>query len=162
MCYKRCCNDYRFVSFTKKQKMLGLYYMTWVDVIKRAKSQPQNKYTWPQVTMILMSTAMTMNFSLLMTIFERHILGKHFYKIDLPELPERIDNLVSFSILFVLPCLIANYLLIFHNRRYEKILTKYKYRNGKLFLSYFLVSMFLPIILLIVGVATDNVKLVWE
>lgn len=133
--------------------MLGLYYRIWVDFIKRVKSNPANRDSWQQGSMIFMTLAMSSNLILIMTIIEKHILKRTIYTIDFSFLPERVNSVLSYLILFILPCLIINYLLIFRNKRYTKLLEKYPYRKGKLAVPYFIISMMLPIILLLIGVA---------
>lgn len=132
--------------------MLGLYYRIWGDCITRLKLQPANKHNWEIKSMIIISMAMTFNFVLLMTILQKSVLGYYFYKINIPFLPRYANNVVSFVILFLLPCVILNYLLIFKNKRYSKLLKRYPYYNGKLFVTYFLISMLLPIVLLWIGI----------
>ncbi len=129
--------------------MLSLYYRIWVDCIKRAKQQPANRDNWHVGTMIFMTLAMAFNFVLSMTILEKYVFKIYFYKIELSFLPSRVNNVLTYLVLFILPCFIINYLLIFRNKRYEKLLNRYPYYNGKLFVVYFAVSMMLPIILLV-------------
>jgi hypothetical protein len=104
-----------------------------------------------------MSIAMTLNFLLIMTILQKFILGSYFYHIDLNFLPKRLSNVISFTVLFILPCVFINYFLIFYKHKYRKLLEKYPYRNGNLFLVYFLISMFLPLTLLILGIVTGAI-----
>jgi|SRR5690606_2282600 len=132
--------------------MLGLYYRIWVDFIKRVKSQPANKHNWEARAFISMTMAMAMNFVLIMTILEGPILHLYFYKIEFIYLPLRISNTLNYILLFILPCAAANYLLIFRNSRYKKLLVRYPYYNGKLFIAYFLISMLLPIVLLLIAI----------
>jgi hypothetical protein len=141
--------------------MLRLYYRIWVDAIKRAKSRPENRKNWPMGTMIFMSISMTLNLLLIMTILQKQLLGGFFYHLEFTFLPRYASNVVSFIVLFVLPCVLINYFLIFYRRRYEQILKKYPYKDGKLFLTYFLVSMFLPLILLVVGIVTGKIGIVF-
>ncbi len=126
--------------------MIGLYYRIWVDCIRRARRQPDNRQNWQIGCMIFMTLPMAFNFILAMTILEEHVFKNYFYKVDLTFLPVRINNVLSYIVLFILPCVVINYLLIFKKRKYEKLLKKYPYYNGKLFLVYFLISMLLPII----------------
>lgn len=128
--------------------MIGIYYRIWVDCIRRAKMQSGNKESWQTITMIFMTLSMSANFILVMTIFEKSVFKTYFYKIDFSFLPTRINNALAYLFLFILPCIIINYLLIFRNKRYKKLLLKYRYYNGKLFLAYFSISMLLPIVLL--------------
>ena len=132
--------------------MFNLYYKIWVDCIQRAKLQSSNKESWPTITMIFMTLSMSAYLVLIMTILERHVFHTYVYKINFSFLPTRINNLLTYLFLFILPCVIMNYLLIFRNKRYEKLLAKYRYHDGKLFLTYFLISMLLPIVLLWVGI----------
>lgn len=132
--------------------MLNLYYLIWVDCIQRAKKQSINKENWQTITMIFMTLPMSANFVLLMTILEKKVIHEYFYKIDFSFLSIRINNLLSYLFLFILPCFLINYLLIFRKGRYKNLLVKYRYYGGKIFLAYFLISMLVPIILLWVGI----------
>jgi hypothetical protein len=130
--------------------MLSLYYRIWVDCIKKGKSRPGNR-NWVSMSMVLMSIAMTLNFVLVMVILQRLISKNYFYKISLPALPKYFSNVVSFIVLFVLPIVIINYFLIFNNERYKKLIEKYPDSDGKLFSTYFSISLLTPIILLWIG-----------
>lgn len=139
---------------------MGLYYRIWVDLIKRATSLPQNRQNWKPVSFIFMSLSMTLNFALIMAILQRNVLGHYYYDIDLDFLPRRLASIIRFTILFILPVVILNYLLIFHNDRYKKLLPRYPTRNGKLFLTYFLISMFLPLVLIWTGIILSQLDII--
>jgi len=132
--------------------MLGFYYRIWVDCIKRVKMQPENKGDWQTITMFFMTMSMSANFVLLMTFLEKSVFKYYFYKVDFSFLPKRLNNLLAYLFLFILPCLMINYFLIFRKKRYKKLIQKYPYYNGKLFITYFTISLFLPIVLLWVGI----------
>ncbi len=123
-----------------------------MDCIERARRQPANKENWQIGSMIFMTLPMAFNFILIMTILEKFVLKNYFYKIYFSFLPVRVNNVLSYIFLFILPCVVVNYLLIFRNKRYEKLLKKYPYYNGKLFITYFLISLMLPIGLLLGGI----------
>jgi hypothetical protein len=131
---------------------MKIYYKIWVDLIVKARSIPANKNNWKRFTMIFMSMAMALNFMLLMAILQRKLLGVSFYHLKVDVFPgTKLDAFISFFILFLFPMLLINYFLIFRNNRYELILEKYKSYNGKLFISYFLVSLILPLSLIVIG-----------
>ncbi len=131
---------------------MNIYYKIWVDCIVKARSIPANKNNWKRFTMIFMSMAMALNFMLLMAILQRKLLGVSFYHLKVDVFPgTKLDAFISFFILFLLPMLLINYFLIFRNNRYELILEKYKSYNGKLFISYFLASLILPLSLIVIG-----------
>jgi hypothetical protein len=132
--------------------MLSLYYKIWVDCILRIRQQPENKQNWRTKAMMFMTFAMSANFILIMTILEKHAFKHYFYKIDFSFLPTRLNNLLAYLFLFILPCLALNYLFIFRKKRYENLIKRYKYHNGKLFLVYFLISLLLPIVILWFGI----------
>jgi hypothetical protein len=130
---------------------MRLYYLIWVDLIIRAKSQPANKNNWQVMTMIFMTLVMAVDFLFIMVILQEVILGYYFYELDIPVIPREIGNPISFIILFAGPPLVINYLLIFRNRRYEKLIEKYEYHNGKLAVTYILLGLFIPVITLLFG-----------
>lgn len=95
-----------------------------------------------------MTAAMTFNWLLIIKVIEFSIIGHAFYQIDFYFLPVTFGTLLEFSILFVAPSLIVNYLLIFRKERYKELMEKYPYKHGRLFLAYFLSSTILPIVLM--------------
>jgi hypothetical protein len=131
---------------------MNIYYKIWVDCIVKARSIPANKNNWKRFTMIFMSMAMAINFAMIMAILQRNILGCSFYDFRADKFTgTKLDAFISFFALYLLPMLLINYFLIFRNNRYELILEKYKSYNGKLFISYFLASLILPLSLIVIG-----------
>jgi len=130
---------------------MKLYYRIWVDCITRLRSIEANKVNWQIKGIVMMSTAMTFNFVLLMIIFQKNILDYIFYEINIPVLSGFQNYILTILILYFLPCVIINYLLIFRNKRYEKLLKKYPYSNGKFIVAFILISLFLPIVLLLIA-----------
>lgn len=126
---------------------MNLYYMILVDGIKRMQSVPANKGTWKPQIMIFTSMAMALNIGMIMSIIQLHILGHTFYDIKFDIFPgEKLNNALSFFILYFLIPVVINYLCILRNNRYEKLLVKYKYYNGKLYMSYFFGSIIFSLI----------------
>lgn len=95
-----------------------------------------------------MSIAMAINFLLIMSILQRHVLGIYFYKLEFIFMPSYMNNIITFVTLFLFPWFIINHFLIFRNDRYVHIISSYPKYNGKLFLAFFLSSLFMPLILL--------------
>lgn len=131
---------------------MGIYYRIWVDCITRLKSREANKDNWQAKSMVIMTTAMVFNFVLLMIILQKQILGYYFYELNVSFLSGHENYILTMLVLYILPCIVVNYLLIFRGKRYEKLLEKYPYYNGELILIYMLTSIFLPIILLFISV----------
>jgi len=131
---------------------MKLYYEIWVDCITRMRSVESNKSNWKVKGIIFMSLAMTLNFVLIMVVLQREVLGFNFYEINLPSLTGFVNFVFTILLLYIFPCVFINYLLIFRNNKYEKLLIMYKYHNGKLCLTYYIISYFSPIVLLWIGV----------
>ena len=130
------------------KKLNGIYYKIWVDCILRMKAQEHNKPDdWKRWSMIGISTSMVCNFLLFMAILQRHILDFSFYHIIISSQPDTVNSILTISFLFVLPVVFVNYLLIFRNKRYEKLIKKYPYYGGKLAIPYIFISILLPIVL---------------
>jgi hypothetical protein len=128
--------------------MLKIYYRIWADCISSLRRRAANKRNWKFKSIVMMSLAMTFNIALVMAIIQKYVWGQYFYKIDLPFLPKKIGNAASFFILFFIPSLILNLLMIFKDSRYENFIDRYPTYNGNLFVGYFLGSLALPIVLL--------------
>lgn len=122
---------------------MRLYYLIWVDCLLRLKSQPDNKSNWQVLGMIFMTITMAVDFLFIMMILQEVILDYYFYELDIPIIPREIGNPISFIILFAGPPLLINYFLIFRNRRYEKLIEKYKYYEGKLFVAFMAIGVML-------------------
>lgn len=138
------------------------YNRIWADGITRLKSRPQTKNNWALPSMVFMTMAMVINFAFLMGILQNDILRHYFYHFEVVFLPEMLNAAVSFLALFILPCALINYLLIFYGNRYIKLLGKYRYYNGKLFLSYFIISLSTPLIILWTAIILGGVKVYFK
>ena len=135
--------------------MLRLYYLIWMDCIKNGITQNGDKYPlWKFASIIAMSMAMTMNLIIIYLILDRYLsksFMNHFW-ISHSFLPSFWNNVLNFSILFVAPSFLMNYILIFYKNRYKKLTLQYHNHNGNLFVPYFLFSLFLPIALIWVAI----------
>lgn len=131
---------------------MNIYYKIWVDCITKARSIPANKNNWKQFSMVFMSMVMAINFAMIMAIVQRNILQFSFYDLRIDVFPGRkLDAFISFFVLYLLPMLIINYYLIFKNNNYEILLVKYKSHDGKLFIGYFVTSLAIPLLVLIIS-----------
>ena len=130
---------------------LKLYYEIWVDCILRAKSQHQNKKNWKLFTMIFMGMAMSLNFIIILFFLSDLGITNKIFSIKINFLESsKLNSILGFIVSYFLPVTLINYFLIFYNRRYEKLIEKYKYHNGKYIGLYLLVSFLsLPIYALI-------------
>jgi hypothetical protein len=138
---------------------MKIYYKVWVDCILRLKSIESNKDNWKSKSMILMSIVMAFNLILIMIILQRNVFG-YFYEIKLNVLSGFQNYTLTILILYLLPSVLIDYLLIIRGNRYLKLIEKYPYRDGKLVLIYILISIFLPIILLLGGIVLTKLSII--
>ncbi len=98
-----------------------------------------------------MTVVMAVDYFFIITYLES-LIGHYFYDIIIPVIPRKIGDPIGFVILFVGPPLLLNYLLIFRNQRYKKLIKKYKYHDGKLGVTFLLLALFIPVIALWLGI----------
>jgi hypothetical protein len=136
---------------------MRLYYLIWVDLILKAKSQPANKHNWQIITLIFMTVPMAVDFMFFMMILQKDILDNHFYQFQIPIIPEQLADPLSLAILFIGPPLVINYVLIFRNRRYQKLIKKYKSYDGKVAATFLVLALFVPLIALWLEIIYDRI-----
>ena len=129
------------------------YYSVWSDCILKMQSVSFSKKSWKFYSLLLMSMCMAMNFMFIMGLIQNKRIGlNYFYKLNIDIFPgNKLDAFVSFFILFLLPMLIINYLLVFRKNQYQIIINRGKKYDGKLFFKYFLASLWIPVILVLLG-----------
>jgi len=126
--------------------MENIYYKIWVDAIVWEKATNGERRNWKFFTLIPISLCQGIN---LFTIcFWTHTAI--FLNVQLFSF-KPLNGFLSYSISFLIPFIILNYFIIIYNQRYESLINKYKYHNGKLYLWYFLLSIGAFIIPIIIG-----------
>jgi hypothetical protein len=129
---------------------MRIYYLIWVDCITNLMVKEKDERNLKIKSMFAMCMAMTANF-FLPTMFLQRQGHLKFYDINFNIPYPPLNNLANFFVLFMLPCIVINYLLIIHNNRYKKLLIRYPYNNRKLFVWYFTISMFSPVAFIVIG-----------
>jgi len=105
--------------------MNNIYYMIWVDAIQSIRKHHPNKKNWKKEIFIFITTMHAFNLWIIFLWLK--YFGINIPLIDLDLFPgNMIDSVLNFAIEFALPFSLLNYLLIFNNNRYEKIVEKYK------------------------------------
>jgi hypothetical protein len=131
---------------------MSLYYKIWIDAIVKIKRNSIRREDWKWLVQVYMAIAMTLNLMFLFAILQRNIVHNTFYDLDINLFSSRIlNNLISVFILFFFPPLIINYLLIFKNNKYISLIEKYKREKGNPFFLYFFTSLFVPLLVLVIG-----------
>ena len=131
--------------------MGNLYYKIWTDAIVFERSKHGHLRNWKIFTLIPITVLQGIN---LLTVFLW--LSALNIKIDIfiefnifPG--TMLDSFASAAVTLFLPFLIINYFLILRGKRFQLLIKKYGYKNGRLYLFYFIATISIFIIPLIVG-----------
>lgn len=121
--------------------MLSIYYKIWVDAItqEKAKKREDGKY-WKAFTIIPMSLVQGVNLLTLLFIFRFFTDIPILFTLDLTR-DKAINGFIAGLLVFFIPFVLLNYLLIFYNNRYNKLMNLYPSRNNKLYRNYVLISL---------------------
>lgn len=129
-------------SYYIPKAMLNLYYKIWADAILFEKSKRGKDVNWKTITLIAISILQGLN--LLVILF----LLRWFSHRQIPVLiPVHIFNMSALNsacaiiLVFFIPFVIFNYLLIYNNNQYLDLVKKYPDHKGKLYRNYFLFSL---------------------
>ncbi|HNB39774.1 MAG TPA: hypothetical protein PLV97_10890 [Chitinophagales bacterium] len=130
--------------------MKKLYYTIWVDIIIQARKQPKNKHNWKFLCQLFMSLCMGMNISFILAPIDRYFTFFD-YNVPIDLFPgNRIDDMLRFFVMFMLPPLILNYFLIFYEDRYKILIEQYEFHNGQYFLWYMIISLGTPFLYMLI------------
>jgi hypothetical protein len=131
--------------------MTNLYYKIWVDAIVYEKTRHGHLRNWKTYTIIPISVLQGIN--LLTVFFWLNLFNiKIDIFIDFDFFPGKmIDGFLSGFITLFLPFILLNYVLIFRGKKYDSLIRKYTPQKGKSYLIYFLTTIglfILPIIIM--------------
>lgn len=119
--------------------MLSIYYKIWVDAIVFERTKNGDRRNWKIYTLVPISLFQGLNL-LTIILFIESITKKNipiFYDVTFFNV-KLINSFLSFSITLFWPFVILNYFSVIYNDRYENLIEKYKYHNGRLYIGYFL------------------------
>jgi hypothetical protein len=135
--------------------MLSIYYKIWVDAIVFEQTKNGERRNWKIFTLFPISILQGVN---LLTIFfvAGAITKKNipiFFDVSIFHI-KPLDAFISFSITLFWPFVFLNYFSIIYNNRYEGLVEKYRYHGGRLYLTYFLLTIGVFIIPIFIGILT--------
>ena len=126
--------------------MFNWYYILWSDAINFTRSKARFISVWKLHTLGFISFFMAINL-LLVSIILKIELNIQFITIIKSR---ALSHFLGFMVVFFLPPLILNYLLIFSKNQWERVRKDYKHYNGKVYKIYFILSLVLPVSFLII------------
>ena len=128
----------------------NFYYSVWADCILQTQKAPAIKGYWKFITLFIMSLSMGFNYGFIMVFLPKSINPLAYIRITIFQVAA-FNDLLNSIILYILPSITLNYFVIFHKNKYKQITLHYKFRNGQLFKNYFLISLWVPIITLVIA-----------
>jgi len=132
------------------------YYSVWTDGIKRMQERfPESNFLGKFMLLFFMGVSFG-GFSMLFYAFIARIMGFPWPRINLFQ-NGFLEKTLSALVFFILPWFAIHYYLVFWRNKYQIFLPKYKYRNGELFINFFLCIIFIPLFLLIIGVIVAKI-----
>lgn len=136
---------YMTLTTKKNNEMFNWYYVLWCDAINFTRSNAKFIGIWKLHTLGFISFFMAINLMFISMLFKVEI-NIHFIAIGNSK---TLNDFFGFMILFFLPPLLLNYILIFSKNQWERIRKDYKSYNGKVYKLYYILSIVLPILVLI-------------
>ena len=128
---------------------MSIYYRIWADAIGFEKAKHGHLRNWKPYAILGITFCQGLNFATILLLIGTWIKSSFFLTIDI--FPGRmLDGAVSGILTLFVPFLIINYFLIFNKQKYKVIIKQYPFRNGKLYIVYFAVSIvlfFMPVLI---------------
>lgn len=129
-----------------------IYYTVWADGIQKMQQVNSTKKTnWKFISNVLMSTAGFFNILFLSALLPKKFLWDYLVCLQIDFSGSDYLSNVSFGATISAVFFIINYILIFRKARYKSFIDNYKCYNGKLFIGYFVASIWVPILMMVGG-----------
>lgn len=120
--------------------MLSIYYKIWVDAITQERAKKGTDGNWKAFTIIPISLIQGVNLLTFLFILRFFTDIPILFTIDLTR-DKAINAFIAGLFVFFIPFVILNYLLIFYNDRYNKLMNLYPSRGSKIYRNYVLISL---------------------
>lgn len=123
---------------------MKIYYSIWVDAINYERIKNGGENHWKTFTFGYMSTLLSLNIlaglSAILFFTGYELTSKLTEQLEKLFSNELVVNFLWFTITLLIPSMLINYFFIFYKNKYEYLLKSYKFKNGKLLLIYFSVT----------------------
>lgn len=127
--------------------MLSIYYKIWADAILFEKAKREKDINWKTITIISVSLLQGLNLLVLLYLLRWISRGQMPILLPLSIFNmSALNSACAIILVFFIPFVILNYLLVYYNNRYLEIIKTYPNRKGKLYRNYFLWSVGIIII----------------
>jgi hypothetical protein len=125
---------------------MNIYYALWADAINYERIRNGGAGHWKVFTFSYMSILLSLNImtllSLILFLTDYDITSK-IYEILMSFQSKLLRDFIWAIVVLFIPSMVVTYFFVFHKKKYEYILSKYKFRNGRLLLIYFILTVIL-------------------
>lgn len=125
---------------------MNIYYALWADAINYERIRNGGEGHWKPFTFCYMSLLLSFNIATLLSVilfFTDYNITSKIYELLRSFQSKLLRDFIWAIVVLFIPSMVVAYFFIFHKKRYKYILSKYKFRNGRLLLIYFISTVIL-------------------
>lgn len=125
---------------------MNIYYALWADAINYERTRNGGTGHWKTFTFSYMSILLSLNIMTLLSMilfFTGYDITSKIYEVLMLFQSKLLRDFIWAIVTLFIPSMSVTYFFVFHKKKYEYILSKHKFRNGRLLLLYFLSTIIL-------------------
>ncbi len=125
---------------------MNIYYALWADAINYERIRNGGAGHWKVFTFSYMSILLSLNIMTLLSLIlflTGYDLTSKIYEVLMSFQSKLLRDFIWAIVVLFIPSMVVTYFFVFHKKKYEYILSKYKFRNGRLLLIYFILTVIL-------------------
>ena len=125
---------------------MNIYYALWADAINYERIRNGGAGHWKVFTFSYMSILLSLNIMTLLSLIlflTGYDLTSKIYEVLMSFQSKLLRDFIWAIVVLFITSMVVTYFFVFHKKKYEYILSKYKFRNGRLLLIYFILTVIL-------------------
>ncbi len=125
---------------------MNIYYALWADAINYERIRNGGAGHWKVFTFSYMSILLSLNIMTLLSLIlflTGYDITSKIYEVLMSFQSKLLRDFIWAIVVLFIPSMVVTYFFVFHKKKYEYILSKYKFRNGRLLLIYFILTVIL-------------------
>lgn len=125
---------------------MNIYYALWADAINYERIRNGGAGHWKGFTFSYMSILLSLNIMSLLSLIlflTGYDITSKIYEVLMSFQSKLLRDFIWAIVVLFIPSMGFTYFFVFHKKKYEYILSKYKFRNGRLLLIYFILTVIL-------------------
>lgn len=125
---------------------MNIYYALWADAINYERIRNGGAGHWKVFTFGYMSILLSFNIMTLLSLIlflTGYDITSKIYEVLMSFQSKLLRDFIWAIVVLFIPSMVVTYFFVFHKKKYEYILSKYKFRNGRLLLIYFILTVIL-------------------